>query len=198
MQKINFIALAAGISTLLLIAISELVPWWQFTALNLANVQVNFSPVNFNLVVSGSAIAIPLVSAVNIACLLLLLAGGLTLTIYAVKPTEPYSKRLLNYGYKIPLMVLVSFIAEVVSVPLIMQSVVGINLPLNGAATISLPQQFTSSSSPVSLNVSAAFNWPFYFAIIVAVLSVIAKIYHRKIGSKSNTSPLPPPPPPPQ
>ena len=59
MQKINFIALAAAISTLVLVAISLFVPWWQLTAMNPANVQVNFSPVNLNLIVSGSAVSIP-------------------------------------------------------------------------------------------------------------------------------------------
>jgi hypothetical protein len=195
MQKISYLALAAGISTLLLIAISQFVPWWQFTAMSPANAQINFSPVNLNIVISGSTIAIPLLFAVNMACALILLAGGLTLIIYAVKPTQHYSKRLLNYGYKIPLIVLVSFIIEVVSIPLIAQAVGGVNLPLNGAAAISIPQKFTSSSSTVSLSVSAAFNWPFYFAIVATALSVSAKIYHRKLA-KSPILPPPPPPPP--
>ena len=104
MQKINFIALAAGISSLLLIAISVFVPWWQFSAGSPANFQINFSPVNVNLTHSGASIAIPLVLALNIACLLTLLAGGITLTIYALKPTKSYSKQLLGFGYKKPIL----------------------------------------------------------------------------------------------
>jgi len=191
MQKINFIALAAGISTLLLIALSLFVPWWQFTALKPANVQVNFSPVNLNLTVAGSTVAIPLIIALNISCLLILLAGGLTLLIYAVKPTQPYSKRLLGFGYKQPLMVLVIFIIEIMTIPIMMQAIGGLNLPINGAATVIVPQKFSSNNASTSLSVSAAFEWPFYFAIIVSGLSIAARIYHRKI---SKTPILPPAP----
>jgi uncharacterized iron-regulated membrane protein len=189
MKKINLIALVAGISTLLLIVVSIFVPWWQFTAMNPANVQVNFSPVNLNLTVSGSTVAIPLVIALNIACLLILLAGGLTLLIYSVKPTQPYSKRLLGFGYKQSLIVLVIFIIEIVSIPLILQAVGGFNLPINGASTIIIPQKFSSAGSSTSLNVSAVFNLPFYFAIVVVGLSIAARVYHRKIVSSAALPP---------
>ena len=191
MQKINFIALAAGISTLLLIVLSLFVPWWQFTALKPANVQVNFSPVNLNLTVAGSSVAIPLVIALNISCLLILLAGGLILLIYAVKPTQPYSKRLLGFGYKQPLIVLVVFVIEIMTIPIMMQAIGGLNLPINGAATVMVPQKFSSNSSNTILSVSAGFEWPFYFAIIVGGLNIAARIYHRKIS----TNPILPPPP---
>jgi hypothetical protein len=191
MQKINFVAMAAGISTLLLIVLSLFVPWWQFTAINPANVQVNFSPVNLNLIVSGSTVAIPLVLALNIACLLTLLASGLILLIYSVKPTQPYSKRLLGFGYKQPLIILVFFIIEITTIPLLMQAIGGFNLPINGAATIMIPQKFTSNSSNTSLNVSAVFGWTFYFAIVVSGLNIAARIYHRKIASSPILSPSP-------
>jgi hypothetical protein len=174
-NKINFIALAAGISSLVLIAISVFVPWWQFTVSSPANVQVNFSPVNFNFSHSGTSIAIPLILALNIACLLTLLAGALILTIYAVKPTKPYSKQLLGFGYKKPLYTVVAFVAILVAVPLILQFVVGISLPVNGSAIIS------PKGSSQSASVSAVLEWPFYFAIVVAGLSVAARLVHGKV-----------------
>ncbi len=190
MQKINFIALAAALSTLVLIAVSLFVPWWQFTALNPANVQVNFSPVNLNLMISGSAVSIPLVLALNISCLLTLLAGSLILLIYALKPNQPYSKRLLGFGYKQLLIVLVFFIVELITIPLILQAVVGFNLPLSGAATVMVPQKFASNGSSTSFGASAAFEWPFYFAIAISGLTIVARIYHRKI----TVNPVLPPP----
>ena len=117
-NKINFIALAAGISSLILVAISFFVPWWKFTFGSPANVQVNFSPVNVNFAHSGAAVNIPLIWALNVACLLTLLAGGIILTIYAVKPTKPYSKNLLGFGYKKPLFTLVAFIVILIAVPI--------------------------------------------------------------------------------
>jgi hypothetical protein len=173
--KINFVALAAGISTLLLVVISLFVPWWQFTAGNPVNAQVDFSPVNFNLSISGASVAIPLFLALNIACLLTLLAGGIVLTIYSIKPPEPYSKQLLGFGYKKPLYILIAFIAAIVAIPVIAQALGGISLPLVGAATI------TGQDSNNSVNVSAALKWPFYLAIVATGLSIAARFYHRKI-----------------
>lgn len=190
MQKINIIALAAALSTLVLIAISLFVPWWQFTALNPANIQVNFSPVNLNLIASGSAVSIPLVLALNISCLLTLLAGSLTLLIYSLKPDQSYSKRLLGFGYKQLLIVLVLFIVELITIPLIVQVVAGFSLPINGAATVIVPQKFASNGSSTSFGASAVFEWPFYFAIAVGALSIAARVYHRKIA----VNPVPPPP----
>ncbi len=174
--KINFIALAAGVSSLLLIAISMFVPWWRFTIGNPANVQVSFSPVNFDMSHSGTSIAMPLVFALNIACLLTMVASGIILTIYALKPAESYSKQLLGFGYKKPLYTVVAFVAILIAIPLITQSFAGFTLPINGSATLSPP------GSNGSANVSAALEWPFYFAIVVAGLCVVARVFHGKVA----------------
>jgi hypothetical protein len=174
--KINFIALVAGISSLLLIAISMFVPWWQFKVSDPANVQVSFSPVNFDISHSGTSIGIPLVFAINIACLLTLLASGIILTIYALKPSERYSKQLLGFGYKKPLIMVVAFVALLISMPMMMQSFAGFTLPINGSGTLSPP------GSEGSANVSVALEWPFYFAIVVAGLCVAARLFHNKVA----------------
>ncbi len=183
-KKINFIALAAGISSLLLIAISMFVPWWQFTAGNPANVQVNFSPVDFNLSHSGAAVAIPLILALNIACLLTLLASAIVMTIYAVQPAKPYSKQLLGFGYRKPLYTVVAFAAILIAIPLIVRAFAGFSLPVNGSATV------TPSGSNGSAYVSAVLGWPFYFGIVVAGLCIASRLVHGKI---IKPTPLPPP-----
>ena len=186
-NKINFIALAAGISSLLLIAVSFFVPWWQFSAGSPANFQLNFSPVNVNISHSGASIAIPLVLALNIACLLTLLAGGITLTIYALKPTKPYSKQLLGFGYKKPIYTLAAFIAILIAVPIIIHVVSGMSVPVNGSAIIS------PNGSNQSASVSAVLNWPFYFAIVVTGLSIAARFYHRSLTKSALVTPTLPP-----
>src|SRR5208283_3982320 len=186
-NKINFIALAAGISSLLLIAVSVFVPWWQFSASSPANFQLNFSPVNLNMSHSGSSIDIPLVVALNIACLLTLVAGGITLTIYAVKPTKSYSKQLLGFGYKKPIYTLVAFIAILVAVPIIIHVFIGISVPVNGSAIVS------PNGSNQSASVSAVLNWPFYFAFVVTGLSIAARFYHRSLSKSVLVTPTLPP-----
>ena len=196
-NKINFIALAAGISTLLLIAISQFIPWWQFTAGTPANTQVNFSPTNLNLSVKGTAVTIPLILALNIACILTLLASGIVLTIYSLKPTQPYSKHLIGFAYSKPVAVVVIFVAALIAVPLIIQALAGISLPLTGSTLLQIPNSLSAQGTNQSVNVSASINWPFYFAIIVAGLSVAARIYHRKMITNPTPSATPTPPAPP-
>jgi hypothetical protein len=43
----------------------------------------------------------------------------------------------------------------------------------------------------ISVNVSAGLGWPFYFAIVVAGLCVVTRVYHRKIAV-ADTKLLPP------
>ena len=186
-NKINFIALAAGISSLILIVTSFFVPWWQFSAGSPASVQVNFSPVNFNVSHSGSSVAIPLILALNIACLLTLLAGAITLTIYSLKPTQPYSKQLLGFGYKKPIYTLAAFIAILIAVPILMQVLIGISIPINGSAVIS------PNGSNQSASVSTLINWPFYFAIVVTGLCIAARFYHKNLNKPITATPVPPP-----
>ncbi len=186
-NKINFIALAAGISSLLLIAISVFVPWWQFSASSPANFHLNFSPVNVGITHSGASIAIPLVLALNIACLLTLLAGGITLTIYALKPTKPYSKQLLGFGYKKPIYTLVAFIAILIAAPILIQVFTGMSVPISGSAIVS------PKGSNQSASVSTVLNWPFYFAIVVTGLSIAARFYHRSLTKSALVNPTLPP-----
>jgi len=185
-NKINFIALAAGISSLTLIAISLFVPWWQFTIGSPANIQVNFSPVNFALSQSGTSFPIPLILALNIACLLTLMAGGIILTIYAIKPAEKYSKQLLGFGYTKPIYSVVAFVVILIVVPIIAQSLAGFGFPISGSAVV------TPRGANGSANVSAVLEWPFYFAIVVAGLCIAARVVHgRAVKPTEPSTPMP-------
>ena len=193
MQKINIVALVAGISTLLLIAVSIFVPWWQFTVGNPAIGAVNVSPVNLNLDLLGNSITIPIVYALNIASALSLAAGGIIMLIYSVKPDKSYSNKLLGFGYKKPLYAVIFFVIGLFSMGYLVQRFSGFAFPLIGAGTLTLPSSMAPDGTSISVAVSAGFGWPFYFAIVVAGLCVAARLYHRKI---SVDTALPPPPPP--
>ncbi len=181
LNKIDVIALIAGISTLLLIAISVFVPWWQFTVGKPMIAQVNFSPVNFNLTLLGNSIAIPLIWATNLACFLTLASGGIIMLIYSLKPNESYSKKLLGFGYKQPLFAVIFFVIELIGLTILAQSLGGFAVPLNGVGALQIPQSMIPGNGVnVSVGVAAAFEWPFFLAIIVAGLCVTTRLYHPK------------------
>jgi len=192
MSKINAIALIAGVSTLLLIAVSLFVPWWQLTVGAPAIASVNVSPVNLNLNLLGNTLTDPIVYALNIASALSLAAGGIVMLIYSVKPDKGYSKELLGFAYKKPLYAVILFVIGLLSLDFLAGRFSGFNIPLMGSGTMALPKSMMPEGSNVSVGVSAGFGWPFYFAIVVAGLCVAARFYHRRISADTS---LPPPPP---
>lgn len=190
MQKINLIALIAGVSTLLLIAVSVFVPWWQFTVGKPAFAQVNFSPVNLNFSILGNPITIPLIWAMNLACLLTLASGGIVLLIYSLMPSKPYAKRLLGFGYKKPLYAVILFVIELFSLSALAGVFSGFSVPLMGSGILQVPQQMIPGGGvSISVTVLAGFGWPFYFAIAVAGLCIAARLYHRKISPPLQPAP---------
>jgi hypothetical protein len=183
MAKISIIGLVASVLTLVLIAVSIYVPWWQISLGTFA--QVNFSPVNFNLSVFSNPISMPIVWAMNIASLLTLLSGGLILMIYSVKPDKSYSKKLLGFGYSKPLYAVIFFIVELVVVYFSVQAFAGFTFPMMGSGTLQIPQsitdQMTGGQATISMNYTAGFLWPFYMAIVAATLCVATRLYHKKL-----------------
>ena len=112
--------------------------------------------------------------------------------IYSVRPDKSYSQKLLGFGYKKPLYALIIFVVGLVAMSFIVQRVSGFAFPLTGSSAMSLPEGMMANGANVSVDVSAAFGWPFYFAIVVAGLCVAARVYHRKVVAVDTA--LPPPP----
>ncbi len=140
--------------------------------------------------------------ALNLASLLILLAGGIALILYAVFPTKPYAKSILGFGYKKPLYALVLFLIELVILYSSATLLTGVSFPMVGTTSLKLPSAFIPGGMSVSVNVSATFGLTFYFAIAVVVLCILARLYHRKveglplISKKLTASAATPPPPP--
>ncbi|MCW4000730.1 MAG: hypothetical protein NWE93_10860 [Candidatus Bathyarchaeota archaeon] len=180
-RAINYIALTAGILTVVLVAVSAYVPWWQFNVGNPSFATVNFSPVNFNFSLFGSILTVPLIWALNLAALLTLLSGGITLLIYSVIPTKSYAKTLLSFGYKKPLYALILFVVSLLIMYFSVTLLSGFNFPLMGAGEVGLPAGLAPGGVNIRVEVSSAFLFPFYLAIVVAALCIIARVYHRKV-----------------
>ncbi len=114
--------------------------------------------------------------------------------IYSLKPNKSYSKKLLGFAYKKPLYAVIIFVVTLIAMSFIVQGFSGFAFPLMGSSVMSLPGNLVPNGTNVSVYVSAAFGWPFYFAIVVAGLCIVARVYHRKVETANTELPLPPPP----
>jgi hypothetical protein len=177
--KINWFGLAGGISTLCLIAVSIFVPWWVLTVGG-GIVKANVSPIyaDFNFV--GNAFTVPLIFAINIASILTMLAGGVAMLVYSVKPEKTYSKRLLSFGYAKPLIIVAIFIIILIALPILVGAVANISVPILGSEITTLPQTATQGTI-VTVLMTAELQWPFGLALAAAILCVGARLYHKRM-----------------
>ena len=188
LSKINWLGLAGGTLTLIVIVVSLYYPWWQLTiGENL--MKFNVSPVNTNFGLLGTQFTIPLIVALNIGSILMFLTSGIIMLLYSVVPTKSYSKELLGFAYKKPLYSVVLCVIGLLVITLGAQAALGITIPLTGSTTIILPSNFTMGIN-ISVLVSAAFQWPFWLAVAAAALCITARIYHRKLASTPKQAPI--------
>jgi hypothetical protein len=181
LTRINWFALAGGATTIALIAASLVAPWWQLSVGdNLLSIDA--SPINMNLGFLDTSFTIPFLVALNIVAMLTLLASGIVMIIYSIIPNKSYSKHLLGFGYKKPLFTVLFFVVGLVATTIICQSVIGLNLPLMGSTTSTLPIPLVSGIT-LTVVLSAGFQWPFWIAIVAAGLCIVARIYHRKVAT---------------
>jgi len=179
--KINWIGLAGGVTTIAVIIVSLFYPWWLVTAgENLA--RANVSPLNTNFSFLGTTFTIPLIFALNIASLLTLVASGIAMLIYSIIPTKAYSKHLLGFAYKKPLFALLFFVIVLFAITMIIQAVFGLNVPLVGSSTVTLPETMTYGVT-ISVLISTGFQWPFWLAAVAAGLCIAARLYHKRIAT---------------
>jgi hypothetical protein len=187
-SKINWFGLAGGVTTILLIAVSLFIPWWRLTVGD-SVVAANVSPVHTSFDLIGNSFTVPLLWAVNLACILYLVAGGIVMLIYSVKPTKPYAKRLLGFSYRKPLYFVIIFLIGLLVLTFVIQSLLSLIIPLVGSMEVKLPSSMTQGTN-VSVLLSAGFLWPFWLAVASAWLCIAARFYHKRILPSSTTAPV--------
>jgi hypothetical protein len=180
LAKINWFGFAGGATTVLVIAVSLVYPWWQLTVGD-DLMKINASPVNTNFGFLNTSFTIPFIWALNVIGLLTLLLSGAAMLVYSVMPTKSFSKPLLDFGYKKPLFTFLFFVIGLVVVTVILQAVLSINLPLMGSATSTVPIPFASGIT-LTVLLSAGFQWSFWLAAVAAGLCIAARLYHKKVA----------------
>jgi hypothetical protein len=182
-RPINWFGLAAGIITIVVLAVSIFVPWWQLT-IGDKLLQVNASPMNTNFGLLDLNFTVPLLWAWNLVSVLTFAVAGSIMLFYSIFPAKSYSKELLCFSYKKPLYILLSFFIGLL-IMIAMAGVIGFSVPAVGTSNISLPSQFMPMGLTISALVSAGFQLPFYLAITAAALCVVARLYHRRVTQLS-------------
>jgi hypothetical protein len=168
-----------------MLAVSFYLPWWQLTiGENLF--KINASPVYTNFGLFGAQFTIPLIWALNLITILTFTACGVIMLVYSLFPTKPYAKQLLGFSYRKPLYTVVSF-AVVLVIIILIAGHFGLNIPLTGSATVTLPET-SSMGVTVSALVSGNFQLSFWLAIVAAGLCIAARLYHSR-AAKVPTAP---------
>lgn len=174
----NWVGLAGGATTIALIIISLFNPWWRITV-GEHLVEASVSPLNTNFNFLGSTFTIPLIWALNLVCLLSLVASGIAMLVYSIIPTRTYSKHLLGFAYKKPLFTLLLFVIALFALTQIINAIFSINVPLIGSATATLPETMTYGAT-LNVVILAEFQWPFWVGAVAAGLCIATKLYHKR------------------
>lgn len=185
-KNVNWIGLASGILLIAVILLSLYNPWWQLRIGDF--VYANFSPLSTNFSFLGITFLLPLLTAINISCLLLLSISAALMIAYSVNPTKPYSKQLLCWSYKKPLTILITFIAAIVALSQLVSYLanqyahIDLQLPIIGTSVIQVPSELLGELSGVQIGVavSGGFQWTFYLAIAATGLCIATRILYSK------------------
>jgi hypothetical protein len=193
MRIVNWFGLAAGIFTLVMLAVSLFMPWWRLT-IGSGLFNVDASPVATNFGLMGDQFNIPLIWALNLSSILAFTACGIVMLIYSVMPTKPYAIHLLGFSWKKPLYALVFFTVGLVAIVAI-AGYFGVTIPLMGTGTLTIPDSLTFGMG-LNFNtvISGQFLLPFWFGLGAAILCVAARVYHTRLPCEDQSSYIPPPP----
>ena len=186
LKNVNWIGLVSGILLIAVILLSLYNPWWQLRIGDFG--YANFSLLNTDFSFLGITFFIPLLTAINVSCLLLLSISAALMIVYSVNQTKKYSKQLLCWSYKKPPAILITFIGLIVALSLLVSFIanqyaqVNFTIPIMGTSVIQVPSELLGELSGVqiSIAVSGAFQWTFYLAITAAVLCIATRIFYDK------------------
>jgi len=178
-KKVNWLGLAGGVTTLALVVLSLAYasPWWQLTVGQEIG-QANVSPLNLSFDLLGTSMTTPIIWFLNLSCQLSLIACAIAMLVYSIASDKKYSKNLLNFAYKKPLIIVIVFVVSLFVATYFAGMLLHINVPLAGSTTVTLDVGVATMGIPLATQ----FTWVFWLAVIATGLCIAAKFYHRKIA----------------
>jgi hypothetical protein len=193
-QTVYRIGLVSGVFLIAAILLSFHTPWWQLRIGDLGS--ANFSLFTTTVNVFGQSFVIPVLMAINISGFLLLTLSAILMITYALKPTKDYAKQLLGLSYKLPIVILVLFIAGIVALTQLLPymanrfGVIDLTLPIIGTTLIQVPSEMLGELGGVQIGiaVSGAFQWTFYLALAAVGLCVATRILNGR--AEPTTQPI--------
>jgi len=176
----NWLGLAGAIATfaVVILSLAFASPWWQLKVGQELG-QADISPLNFNVSLLGTSISIPIIWFLNLACQLSLMACAIALLVYSVVPEKKYSKSLLGFAYKKPLIIIIFFLASLFIATNFAGMLLRLNIPIAGSTTITLDV----GDATLGIPISTGFTWVFWLAVIAGGLCIAARFYHKRIVS---------------
>jgi hypothetical protein len=119
----------------------------------------------------------PIAWFLNISCQLSLIASAVAMLISSFASNKEYSKNLINFAYKKPLIVIIIFLIFLSIAIYIAGTLLQINVPLTGSTTTTLD----AGPATIDVPITTEFTWIFWLAIATAILCIAAKLYHKKL-----------------
>ena len=177
-REINWPGLASslGAATLVLLSVFYAAPWWRVVigeGVGLAEI----SPLDFRADLAGVSVEVPIVWFLNVGSKLTMVACAVVMFLYSVTPQKGFSRVLLGFAYKKPLLMLGFFSVTLVVSTMYVEAYFGVYIPLMGTVTLLLSGRGVTASVPVS----TSFTWVFWLAVATTVLALVAKIYDLKV-----------------
>jgi len=108
---------------------------------------------------------------------LMLATCAVVMFLYSVMARRSFSRYLLGFAYKKPLLLLGFFAVMLVVSTLYVEAFFGVYVPLMGTVNVLFSEGGTTAKVPVS----TSFTWVFWLAVATAVLAMVAKIYDLKV-----------------
>lgn len=193
LRIVNWPGLVCAVTTATLVLLSFLYasPWWQVKVGD-GVAQANISPLDYSANLLGTSIEVPIIWFMNLSSKLTFIACAVALFIYSVATQKSFSRNLLKFGYKKPIMIFILFVVILVGASYAGGSFIGISVPLSGVST----QTISMGEITASIPISTSFTGVFWLAAATAVLALITKIYDWKVISPASltTPPVQEPP----